>query len=74
LRAELAEQGVVLGVARSGGWFRTVLELAGVANRIGAENIFPTVHSGVRSFRERTKGQGSNGGMMKQREELDHRK
>jgi len=52
LRAELAGQGIVLGIARARGLFRIMLEGAGVAKAIGKQNLFPTVHAGVRSFQE----------------------
>ncbi len=47
LRAELAEQGIVFGIARARGLFQIMLERAGVAERIGAHNIFHTVHAGA---------------------------
>jgi len=50
LRSELAEQDIVLAVARAKGWFRVMLERTGVAERIGAEHLFPTVHAGAQSF------------------------
>ena len=56
LRAELAEQGIVLGIARSRGLFRTMIERAGVAEKIGRKNLFPTVHGGARSFHENHHG------------------
>ena len=62
LRTELAKQGIVLGIARPRDLFRLMLERAGVAEKIGSENIFHTVHAGVKSFQQnnhRTK-QGSS--------------
>jgi len=56
LRNELAEQGIVMGIARSRGLFRTMLERAGVAERIGRENFFPTVHGGANSFQQNSHG------------------
>ena len=50
LRAELARQGIILGIARARGIFRRMLDQSGVAERIGSENFFPTVHSGAESF------------------------
>ncbi len=50
LRFELAEQGIVFGIARARGLFWIMLERAGVAERIGNENIFHTVHAGAESF------------------------
>lgn len=50
LRAELAAQGIVLGVARARGMFLTMLERASVAEKIGRTNIFPSVHTGAKSF------------------------
>lgn len=51
LRAELAEQGIVFSVARARGLFWIMLERAGVAEKIGSENIFHTVHAGAERFR-----------------------
>jgi MFS superfamily sulfate permease-like transporter len=56
LRSELAEQGIVLGIARARGLFRVMLEGAGVSDAIGAENIFPTVHAGANSFQHNSHG------------------
>ena len=50
LRTELAEQGIVFGIARARGLFRIMLERAGVAERIGSENVFHTVRAGVTAF------------------------
>jgi MFS superfamily sulfate permease-like transporter len=52
LRRELARQDIVLAVARPRGLFRVMLERTGVADRIGAGHIFPTVHAGVEAFFE----------------------
>jgi len=52
LRSELAEQGIVLGIARARGLFLLMLERAGVAEKIGDENLFRTVHAGAKSFQE----------------------
>jgi high affinity sulfate transporter 1 len=51
LRSELKEQGIVFGIACAGDLFRIMLERAGVAERIGNENLFHTVHAGAESFR-----------------------
>ena len=56
LRAELAEQGIVLSVARARGLFRMMLESAGVAEKIGNKNLFPTVHAGAKSFQQNNHG------------------
>lgn len=50
LRSELAEQEIVLGIARARGLFRIMLERAGVAEKIGGENFFHTVHDGANAF------------------------
>jgi MFS superfamily sulfate permease-like transporter len=49
--SELATQGIVFGVARARGLFRIMIERAGVAEKIGSENLFHTVHAGAESFR-----------------------
>ncbi|HKR11705.1 MAG TPA: SulP family inorganic anion transporter [Pyrinomonadaceae bacterium] len=51
LRSELKEQGIMFGIAGAGDLFRIMLERAGVAERIGSENLFHTVHAGAESFR-----------------------
>lgn len=50
LRAELADQGTTLAIARSKGLFHVMLERTGVAERIGAEYLFPSVHAGAQAF------------------------
>ena len=50
LRSELAEQGIVLAIARARGLFRVMLERASVAEKIGSNNLFHTVHAGAESF------------------------
>ena len=50
LRAELAGQGIVLAIARAKGLFRVMLERSGVAETIGRQHIFSTVHAGAQSF------------------------
>ena len=56
LRSELAEQGIVLGIARARGLFLLMLERAGVAEKIGDENLFRTVHAGAESFQNNSHG------------------
>jgi MFS superfamily sulfate permease-like transporter len=51
LRDELAEQGIVLGIARARGLFRMMLDRSGVAEKIGTQHFFHTVHDGANSFR-----------------------
>ena len=58
LRAELAEQGIVFGVARAGGLFLTMLERAGVAKKIGSQNIFHAVHIGAGTYQRNNNGAG----------------
>ena len=50
LRTEFAKSGIVMAIARSKGRFRVMLERSGVAERIGKENIFPSVHTAAESF------------------------
>jgi len=58
LRAELKGTGIVLAIARAKGLFRVMLERTGVAEKIGAEHMFATVHAGARAF---LKGKGKIG-------------
>ncbi len=50
LRTELARRGTVLAIARAKGLFRVMLQRTGVAERIGTERFFSTVHAGVQAF------------------------
>jgi high affinity sulfate transporter 1 len=50
LRSELAKRGIVFGIARARGLFRIMLERAGVAERIGSENLFHTVRAGAAAY------------------------
>ena len=50
LRAELAGLGIVLAIARAKGLFRVMLDRSGVAEKIGRQHIFPTVHAGAQAF------------------------
>ncbi len=54
LRAELADAGILLAVARAKGMLRDVFESTGVTAAIGPENFFPTVRTGVAAFSTRT--------------------
>jgi hypothetical protein len=53
IRAELAAQGIIFAIARSRGLFDAMLRLTGLADRIGADHVFPSVRTGVRAFIER---------------------
>ena len=50
LRAEFAKSGVELAIARAKGPFRVMLERSGMAEKIGKENLFVTVHAGAEAF------------------------
>jgi MFS superfamily sulfate permease-like transporter len=50
IRAELAAKGTVLAVARAKGFFRVMLDRSGLAERIGREHLFSTVHEGAAAF------------------------
>jgi MFS superfamily sulfate permease-like transporter len=51
LRNELANKGIVLGIARASKLVRTILERAGVAETIGSENLHHSVHEAARRYR-----------------------
>ncbi len=53
LRRELAAQGIAFAVARSRGLFDAMLRRTGLADRIGADHVFPSVRSGVQAYLER---------------------
>ena len=57
----LAEQGIVFGIARPRGLFWLMLERAGVAEKIGKQNLFHTVHAGAESFRRNGNVDASQG-------------
>jgi SulP family sulfate permease len=50
LRGELADQGIVLAVARARALFRMMLDRAGVTRKIGIDHFFLTVHEGAERF------------------------
>jgi high affinity sulfate transporter 1 len=50
LRTELANNGIVLAVARPCGLFLEMLERSGLADRLGADRMFPTVRDGADAF------------------------
>jgi sulfate permease, SulP family len=54
LRAELAEKGIVLALARLKQDPRDILQPSGVLERIGAEHIFPTLPTALEAFRAAT--------------------
>jgi SulP family sulfate permease len=54
LRAELAEDGIVLALARLKQDPREVLQPSGVLERIGDEHIFPTLPTALEAFRAAT--------------------
>jgi SulP family sulfate permease len=54
LQAELADQGILLAVARAKGMLRDVFDSTGLTAAIGPENFFPTVRTGVAAFSART--------------------
>jgi MFS superfamily sulfate permease-like transporter len=53
IRSELAAQGIVLAIARPRGLFEVMLRRTGLAERVGAEYLFPTVRSGVQAYLDR---------------------
>lgn len=50
LQAEMKDHGIVMAIARPKGLFQTILERSGVAEKIGSDRIFQTVHSGAHAF------------------------
>jgi SulP family sulfate permease len=54
LRAELAERGVVLALARLKQDPRDALAPSGVLDRIGADHVFPTLPTALEAFRAAT--------------------
>jgi high affinity sulfate transporter 1 len=52
VRSELVAQGITFAVARPRGRFDAMLHRSGLAERIGANRIFPSVRSAVQAYRE----------------------
>ncbi|MGZ4390250.1 MAG: SulP family inorganic anion transporter [Gaiellaceae bacterium] len=50
LRQALADEGVLLTIARAKGMLRDVFDSTGVTAAVGRENFFPTVRAGVAAF------------------------
>jgi high affinity sulfate transporter 1 len=50
VRRELAAQEITFAIARSRAMFDAMLHRSGLADRIGAEHLFPSVRSGVQAF------------------------
>lgn len=53
LRNELSESGTKLAIARAKGLFLNILNRTGFADRIGRENIYPTVRAAINAFENR---------------------
>jgi high affinity sulfate transporter 1 len=51
LRTEFANQNIKLVIAEARGFCFAVLRRSGLPDKIGNENLFPTVHYGVQTFR-----------------------
>jgi len=56
LRSEIVAQGIVFVVARPRGLFEVALRRTGLAERIGEEHLFPSVHVAVAAFQARAGG------------------
>jgi len=50
IRSELAAQGTTFAIARSRGLFDLALHRTGLADRIGADHLFPSVRTGVQAY------------------------
>jgi SulP family sulfate permease len=61
LHKELAERGIVLGVARLKGRQREIFEETGLTGRIGADCFFPTVRAAVAAFESAHPREGARG-------------
>jgi sulfate permease, SulP family len=58
LRAELDRRGIVFAMARVKQDLLLALEAAGLADRVGAERIFPTLPTAVQAFEARSADRG----------------
>jgi sulfate permease, SulP family len=56
LRHELENQGARLAIARANRHLRETLQRAGLTEKIGTENFFPSVRTGVSMFLEQDSG------------------
>jgi len=61
IQKDLAENGITFGIARAKGVFRATVELSGIAEEIGSENFFPTIHAGVHRFLISSEAKGGSG-------------
>jgi len=52
LLTELTNQGIAFGIARAPLLTHTMLERGGVCKSIGPENLFQTIHAGVKGFQK----------------------
>jgi len=52
LLTELTNQGIAFGIARAPLLTHTMLERGGVCKSIGPENLFQTIHAGMKSFQK----------------------
>ena len=62
LRQALADDGVLLTVARAKGMLRDVFDSTGVTRAVGSENFFPTVRAGVAAFTRTAASDGESPG------------
>ena len=60
LRAELAQQGIRLAIARAKGLCLAMLSASGLKDKIGADLFFPAIHYGVQMF-EKTQAREAAG-------------
>jgi sulfate permease, SulP family len=49
LQRELADRGIVFGIARAKGMLRDVFDSTGLTRAIGSEHLFPSVRAAVRA-------------------------
>lgn len=56
LRSELAAEGVTFAIARCPARFRWILDRTGLAERIGVENLFPSIHAAVEAYEAKSAG------------------
>jgi len=53
LQRELAQKGIVLAIARANHLLQKMLKRSGLTERIGSEQLYPTVRTGVQALLER---------------------
>jgi SulP family sulfate permease len=58
IHQELSQKGITLGIARANKPLRETMRLAGLEDLIGTSNFYPTIHTAIEAYRERSHNMG----------------